>query len=264
MKKLLKADLYSIFKSKLFIVSIILVIVYPLLMSLLYLGISNIVNVVVDGESMGVTFSAKSLFATSYSLSNDLGMVLPVFAADFILYDFRNGTLRNKIISGSTKSNIYLSHMICTAIFNFVMINLCSFFSLLFNSILLDGDFGFIANEMGYIAIIVGLGSLAFIFIGSITNLIAMSFKNIAPTLIFTIVSCVIFGLLGQLLVLLDVEKWGYILGIVPTYSASYLSTVGLENVKIGIIIEGALALIGFSIINIVLGNILFKKTDIK
>lgn len=263
MGKLLRADLYRIRKGKITIVGLILCAVFPVLIGLMYLGIEKLIGLDSVEGIEATLFNARMLFASGYSSSNNLGIAIPVFSAIFVAADISNGTLRNKIISGASKVSIYLSHLLTSIIFNVIFINIYAIVSLLVNSLLLGYGTAFTADEFLLILRGVGIGTLDFVFLASLTTLLAMTTKNAAPTIIFSVLLSMAFGLLGTLLLFFDVEEYGYLLSMIPMVSFSIFSTL-LDETDCWILIIGAASLLVFTVLNTVLGTILFKKSDIK
>ena len=132
MGKLLKADFYRIIKSKLFLIVCIITAVFPIITTLLYLFVTEIMKVVETGtQAFNVgSFAARDLLSDSFLMSSNMGLILPIFITIFIGMDVSNGTLRNKIIAGRSRTSIYISHLIssCTISGVLMLANVLIFF----------------------------------------------------------------------------------------------------------------------------------------
>ena len=123
MRSLLKADLRRVLKDKLLIVMGILAVVFALITPLLYALIISGMGADEDLEIFGIAFTAKSMFFNSFSLGNNLGLIVPVLLAIVLCKDFSFGTVRNKIIAGKTRFQIYMSLFItCSVVFILCML----------------------------------------------------------------------------------------------------------------------------------------------
>ena len=108
MTGLLKSDFRRILKDKLLIVVGILAVVFAITLPLLYAVIFSTADVLAT-EMLGNMFTAKTLFFSSFSMGNNLGLVVPVLLAIILCKDFSFGTVRNKIIAGKSRKAIYMS-----------------------------------------------------------------------------------------------------------------------------------------------------------
>ena len=65
-----------------------------------------------EGTGFGISFSGKFVFVSSLSVTNNLGLILSVLIGILVCRDFLSGTVRNKIIAGRNRLQIYLSLLI--------------------------------------------------------------------------------------------------------------------------------------------------------
>ena len=114
MANLLKTDLRRILLDKLFIVCCILCVVFALFTPLLYALIVAILGV--DIEILALFTNAKSLFFTSFNPSGNFGLVVPILLAVVLGKDFSHGTVRNKIICGKKRRDIFFSMFLSATI----------------------------------------------------------------------------------------------------------------------------------------------------
>ena len=269
MNGLLKADFYHVKKSKLSVVILILAIVFPLLTVLLNVGLQAITNHASDGAA-GDLFSANMLLNSVFSLTNNVGLIIPVFAGILICNDISNGTMRNKVICGNRRTEIYLSHLIVSIVFCVVTVLVYAGATAGFSAIFFKYD-KIETQQFVYWGV---NGVMTFVYIATVVTFFAMTFRNAAPTIIFTIV--VALGLLGLTSVLgfVDTEKIKYLVYLIPTYSSSYFSIGGINMMDIfgpansvsqsTAFWEGIASFVFFGILNTVLGIVIYNHRDIK
>lgn len=263
MKHLLKADFYRIKKSVLAKIALIIAVVYPLITSLLYLGIDAFMEFISkeSGESFFPLFDAKTILQTTFSLSNDMGLVIPLFCAIFICNGISSGTLRNKIISGNSHKNVYLSHLLTSVIFNVIIITIYALFSLLFSTLFFGFSDEFSIDYLIDILEWLVSGVLTYVFISTVTTLIALVSRGIGGTIIFTLVSCTGIGFLSTLCQFIgSKEALKDIIYIMPTY----ISTVGIGNMSLTNFVTGCGFTLLFSLLNVFIGIKWFLSKDIK
>ena len=126
MSKLFAADMYKIIKSKLTLVLLIIAVGLPVLLVLtsffLQLFAASLTSDPTEEALVSSLFDAKTLMASSFSMTNNLGLIIPIFSAIIVGADLSNGTLRNKIIAGHKRWHIYLSHLLTMIIYDVVAI----------------------------------------------------------------------------------------------------------------------------------------------
>ena len=123
---LLKTDLKRAVKDKMFIVLCIIggafAVITPILYKVIFVLLGIDEEAMQEFEVLGMGFaSAKSVFFSAFSLSNNFGLILPVLVAIILCKDFSHGTIRNKIICGKSRTSIYFSLLITCVIL------ICSF-----------------------------------------------------------------------------------------------------------------------------------------
>ena len=274
MKRLLKADLYRVLKSRLTMIALILVIAFPVMIVLMYGGIRLFTSGLgEDMESLDVLFTANSLIGSIYSLTNNIGFVLPAFAGILACMDISNGTLRNKVIAGNSRSAIYFSHLIVSILFSVSMITIYAAMtaglSLLF--------FPFEKNpstDLGpEILYFVANGTMTFVFMATVSTLFALTMRSTAPTIIFTIVFSIVLYSICSILMLVNYEPYRHAVYLIPTFTGNFFNLSGFslagilgqgEETARGLMFaEGMLSYLFFGALNTVLGLMIFRKRDI-
>lgn len=269
MRSLLKADFFALFKSKITYVVFFICVGFPTLMLLMYFGLSKVLFDELDegGAGFAAAFglSAKNIMISIFSLTQNIGIVIPVFAGIITMADIRNGTVRNKVIIGKNRTKIYFSHLIVTTLFCVTMISIS--FALLCGGSLILFDYGvpFEGAEVGNFFKILASGLLTFAFIGSLTTFLSLGTKSMPMTIIFTIIIGFVLGITGIVLTtFLEIIKDEYkiFVYLIPTFSSTYgISTGQLPN---NLFFIGLGSILGFYTLNTVWGLILFNKSDLK
>ena len=273
MKRLLKADIYRVLKSRLTLIALILVLAFPVLVVALYLGIRAISGLGADMDELDFLINANSIIGSSYSLTNNIGLVLPSFAGILVCLDISNGTLRNKIIAGNRRTEIYLSHLIVSILFSAIMITIYAAMTaglaLLFFPFKTSPSQNLAAELLYFIV----TGTMSFIFIATVSTMLAMTLRSVAPTIIFTIVVSIVLMAVTSVLLMIDYQPYRYAVYLIPTFTGNFfnlnsfsltgLLTEGAETSRGLMFAEGILSYLFFGVLNTVIGLLLFKKRDI-
>ena len=266
MCNLLKADLYRIVRSKLAIVSIILSASLPFIIVLLYYGVAKGTEMLMPegsgAELVNGMFNARSLIISSFSLTDNFGLVIPIFSAIFVTKDLTNGTLRNKIISGHNRKKIYFSHLITSIIYNALIIIVYALFTSLFAFIFFDYGREINAQEIKSIIFIIILGIMGFVFVATISTCLSLILNSSILAIVLTVVISIVFSFICMIISLTDYEKFKYIIYFIPFFVNG--STLTINEATNVLFIEGMLSCLTFGVINTVLGIIIFSKKDLK
>ena len=273
MSRLLKADLYRVVKSRLSLIALILALAFPVLIVFMYVGMQAISGF--DAE-LGIEslFNANTLIGSVYSLSNNIGLVIPTFAGILVCSDFSNGTLRNKVVAGNRRSAIYLSHLIVSILFSTVVITIYAAvttgLTLLFFPFRTEG-FDNLGREILFFVV---NGTMAFVFMATFTTMLAMVTRSTAPTIIFTVVFTIALFAVNSVIMLIDYEKFRYAVYFIPTFGSNFFgmnsfSLLGLfgETPSVSkelIFSESMLSYLFFGTLHTVIGMIAFQKRDLK
>lgn len=204
MNSLIKTDFVRVFKDKLFLVSLIIGVVFAIITPLLYLvmfGGALSSEEISQMQMLGLTFSAKSQFFDSFSLANNFGLVVPILIAIILCKDFSHGTVRNKIISGKTRTEIFMSmYAVCTAVlFGIVLCH--ALLTLGFASIFFpfqDGDVA--ASDFGYFVISVVLEFLVYLAVSAVVCYLCVSMKNVGLVVVVYVAIMLVMTIIASLL----------------------------------------------------------------
>lgn len=189
MLKLLASDLKRIFKDKVFIVSTILgaffAIITPLIFFVIFKVIDRFAAGGFDYASLGFGFSGKEMFFNFFAPGNNFGIILPVLIIVIILKDFSYGTIRNKIICGYSRTQIYFSYLISTFIMIFGIMLVFGLITLGLSTILSSYQTDPLTlNDVGYFFVSFAFLMLGYMFISAFITFIGTLIKNIPLTII--------------------------------------------------------------------------------
>ena len=133
------------------------------------------------------SFTARSIIESSFQLSQFQVLLIGVLTSLFIANDIAQGTIRNKLIAGYSKTEIYLVQMgmsILITIFGLFLYHALPLaFSWLITFPITQDDQGTLANFFILMGFGYGLVILAVVF----TTWISLKAKNTAGAIIFTI-----------------------------------------------------------------------------
>ncbi|MBR4017339.1 MAG: hypothetical protein IKK11_05960 [Oscillospiraceae bacterium] len=198
MKGLLKADFRRVLKDKLLLVIGILAVVFAALTPLLYAIIFTGADIFADDMLIGIV-SGKSQFFGSFSMGNNLGLIAPVLLGIALCKDFSFGTVRNKVISGKSRSAIFLSLFItCSAVLISVML-LHAFLTLGISLIFFDYQTTpFTMADFWYFLESLGFELLVLLFVGALLSCLCVWMKNVGLVIVLYIALSFVLVLAGS------------------------------------------------------------------
>lgn len=192
----MRAFFYRISKDITFKITLIVGAGMAVFMTLLYLILQNAVG---DGMKM---LSGQGMLITSFSPAQNFGIAIPINLISFIYLEFSQGSIRNKIIAGHSKTKIYASLFLSGLVFAFslllVYVGLCTALGSIFggfdpNGMAVGGtmSLGMIVSP-AYLWKFVILALLSYLTIVSFTVFIATVFRSMGPSI--PVVMLVVMG----------------------------------------------------------------------
>ena len=151
MKLLLKSEFYRLFKNKgiivIAILSLIFSILLPLFLAFLFAIIESELSI------GGIDFYGIHQYCSVLAGGSLISLILFFVTTSYSCDDFKYGTIRNKVISGYSRNQIYLSKLIVNVTTGVVIQSVYAILSLIFCSIFLgyDRTNTFSINEFGNI-----------------------------------------------------------------------------------------------------------------
>lgn len=206
MLKLLKVDFKRVLKDKLFLVMCILAVVFAAVTPLLYVAILGTLGVETGEmsemlDALGMSINAKSMFFQSFSLGNNLGLILPVLLAIILCKDYSHGTVRNKIISGNSRTSIFMSmYSICFCVL-FGVITLHALLTLLISLIFFPyQSTDFVASDIGYFFLSLLFEALLFLFVAALVSFLCACTKNMGLAIVGYVAIVMIMSVVTSIL----------------------------------------------------------------
>ena len=201
---LLKSDFRRVLKDKLLIVMGILAVVFAVITPLLYALILSGTGFSDDEMFLGAfasTFSAKTQFFSSFSLGNNLGLIVPVLIAIVLCKDFSFGTVRNKIIAGKSRVGIFASLFItCSAVLIAIMV-LHALLTLCVSLCFFDYQAtAFTISDFGYFVVSFLFEILVLLFVSAMLSWLCASRKNVGLVIVLYIAIAFAFIMIGSIL----------------------------------------------------------------
>ena len=229
----MRAFFYRISKDITFRITLIVGAGMAVFMTLLYLILQNAIG---DGMKM---LSGQGMLISSFSPAQNFGIAIPINLISFIYLEFSQGSIRNKIIAGHSKSKIYASLFLSGLVFAFslliVYVGLCTALGSIFggfdpNGMAVAGttSLGMIVSP-AYLWKFVILAFLSYLTIVSFTVFIATVFRSMGPS-----IPVVMLVVMGAYLIpmILGAISSGLTMSAQATYVEQYHQTPTMEELR--------------------------------
>ncbi len=275
MRELIKSDFRRVFKDKLILILCIIGAAFALVTTLMYRGLFALVDDDSLGDMMSDMVTAKSQFFAAFSLGNNFGLIVPVLLAIVLCKDFSYGTVRNKIIGGHTRKNIFLSLFIVCAVSMFAVIFLHALLTLFVSLIFFDfQSTPFELNDALYFCLSLMLEVFVYIFAAALLSYMCASFKNVGVVIVIYVAlsfaMTLISGMISGVLSVLEMKSYSsitedilnFIQRINLFYSYAYIGTGSKYSLSdiLYIVLPSIIGTCGI----LSLGIVRFNKKDLK
>jgi ABC-2 type transport system permease protein len=191
------------------------------------------------------------------TLSNLYGFIAAVFAGLFISTEFTQGTIRNALCTGVSRTKLYLSKLaVCAAVLALCMALSCAAFIASFTA-----TYGF-GSGAGFVRDTATVFLMQFLYhftYAAIGCLLAFLIPNMVITVAIGICIVVASGVVVDICAAFDSLN-----GIAPFIPQYYVTRLNTELHNPLFLAMGALASIGFVAVTAIAGCLLFKRQDIK
>ncbi len=197
MFSLLKIDLKRVLKDKLFLVLIILAGVFAVITPLLY----EMMFVLLEAEEFaGMMIDGKTIFFSSFSAGNNLGLIAPVLIMIVLCKDFSYGTIRNKIISGNKRAQIFVSLFITCFVITWGIVLVHALLSLGVSLLFFDyQSTPFTTADFNYLISSLAIQMLIWFFICAIMALFIVLMKNAGLAIVSYVAVMFVFTIIGAI-----------------------------------------------------------------
>lgn len=280
MLNLIKSDLFRFFKSKQLIIIAIIAGVFsftvPALNFILAITASKLATDTVIISELRASASALNRMNDSLNPSSLFGFLLPIFVSIILAADFKDGTIRNKIVTGISKAKIHASNYIATFVFITVVMLTYGIFTFLFgliffNAVPGNSDVGLYVGNT-FLSILFDI--LAYIFVASMILFLVNVFRTQGISAFMYIVALFAFQFLAGIFLgittVIEVYETNmdallnflYALNwINPFYLMTKISVSGYST---SIIVSCSITFIVWAVVNYFLSYLIFVKKDIK
>ncbi len=280
MGKLFKAFFFKLSKDLTFRITLIIGLALAVVLSLIYFGI----DVLASGEG-GIEHNmctGQSMFFNSISPAQNFGIAIPVNLITFTVLEFTQGTIRNKIITGNSKTKIYFTLFFTGLIFTlsllFAYVGLCVGLGSIFGGFDINGTIVGSTSLGGhidatYFVRMLVITLLVYLSITAFTIFFATLFRNIGPCIPVVIVMIMMLYFAGMIASLMkDAEGTEVFVNIMKYVNPMY----ALNDASILDSMKGTLAMADdtfiasivnnsiYTIIFLLGGWLVFRKRDVK
>lgn len=201
MGKLLYCDLKRVVRDKLFLITCFIGLGFAIFTPVLY----KIIFAVLELEEMmnampGMAISAKSMFFQAFLPGGDFGLIMPILLSIIICKDFSYGTIRNKIISGSRRIDIFASIFLTNTI---VMCGVMLAYGLVTLGVSLIffeySSVAFTFGEAMYLLLSLVFEMLVYVFIAALVSLLCVFAKNVGLVIVMYFGVNFFFTIIGSI-----------------------------------------------------------------
>jgi ABC-type transport system involved in multi-copper enzyme maturation permease subunit len=211
-------------------------------------------------EYIPFDFNGRDIFLSTFSPSQNVGLLIPIILSIILTREFSYGTIRNKVICGHKKENIYLSLLISSLVIGLSLFLISALINLLFGSLVLGYGKSFNGDEFLFILKSIGIGLLVYSTIIAFTVFIATLVRSLGFTLIIVIISTVILSMFSSLAAFQeDLTVFYDIVSMLPHFQL--ISIVEMDN---NLVIKSIITTVIYLSLFTGLGILLLKKRDIK
>lgn len=186
MRNLLAADRYRYRKDILMKVALILVVVFACFTCGLYFVLAKLTEDV-DSAAVENILCGRYLYGATFSIGSDMGLIIPIFAGAIVCKDFSMGTIRNKIIRGYGRDQIFLSHFLTSILFGGVIYVLYALAQLGLGSLLLGYGVAFDGEELLFLAVSMLTGILTYAAMCALVTMIATATGSMGLSIVLYI-----------------------------------------------------------------------------
>ena len=236
MSKLLKADIYRLFRTKAFYVC--LIIMYCIIgLNAVIIKMSHTLGI--EGEIAnynGITFGLEML-----TISN-IKLFMGIFIAVFVASEFNFGTMKNLVSKGFDRAKIYLSKLITMSIASIIMV-MNMFLVAILVVTFATGELGEITSSyLLEILRLLAIELLLYVALGSVFLMIAMVIRSSGGAIAINILGVITFyGLIYELLNRLFKEKYNFHIYSLQGNIMNYYNNISppLEDMIRSIVVGG-------------------------
>ena len=200
MLDLLKTDLKRVLKDKLFLITCIVAGVFAVTMPLLYKVLYALLEMPPELGATGMlAMDAKSLCFTTMMPGDNFGLILAVLLAIILCKEFSQGTIRNKIICGRSRSEVFLSLFLTCAIVVCGVMLAYGITSLCVSLCLFEYQQSEVTpiRAIGYLVLSFGFEMVTYVFVASMLTFFIVVMKNAGLAVVLYVSAAFLCSLIG-------------------------------------------------------------------
>ena len=226
MKNLLKSDFYRARKDKVLLIGLIVTIGLVIFSLLITKGLNALAEGEIEGAGTLLTTSGLAAWSNGVSvMGNTAQMLAPIFITIFFVKEFNDRTIRNKLIIGYSRSQIFFSIIIVHFVLSLIYLFAASFIGLLLGSLL----FGLGTTFTGDVFLLLILGFiiqfiLSYVLMG-FCIILSINRQSIALGIVLPIAIGFIISLLGSFAIMGISEGFSKVMSF-----TNFFQSVELQN----------------------------------
>ena len=213
----------------------------------------------VDAEALGMFASGKTMLLNALSPMNNMGMLIPILLILMLARDYSNGTIRNKIICGYSRTTVFMASWVSALIFGAAMLLINMLGNLGIGCLLFGYGEPFDDKAVRELLTIIVLGVMVYEVFISIAHLL-MHIMKVYGCVLYIMVSFLLLGISGVGEVAQDNKIVALLLDCNPLAQMECLIN-GIWQDKIGVIVGSSLL---YFVVLSAIGIFYMKKKDLK
>lgn len=259
MLNLIRNDFKRFRKDKSMVVMGCLVIFFTLMSTVLFKVIQSFAG---DMEEIGLEYTAQDVLASALNPASNMGLIILIVLSIILVKDYTHGTIRNKIIIGKKKTNIYVSSWITLLVFAAVTYIIYAVLNWVVGVALFQGFGSISAGDVTDMIVTILLATVAYFAYASLFVFYANTFRTAGITIAAGFATMVIFSILSVVDQIPGLpESVTNINKIIPTYWVMSICNDGITTTNI----IGCFAVFAaYSGLTLFVGTSLIKSKDIK
>ena len=199
MLDLFRADLKRVVRDRLFLIVCIVAAVLAATTPLLYWGL-GLFEGALEEMGMYLKLSGRGMFFDAMMPANNMGLILPVFLVILLSKDFTWGTVRNKIVCGKTRLQIFLSLFLTSTVVTLGVMLAQGVVSSVIGSLIFGfQSTPFTAADAGYLALSVLFEILLYVMISALVSFFTVVSPNMGVGIVLYVAVNLIFTIIGSI-----------------------------------------------------------------
>jgi ABC-type transport system involved in multi-copper enzyme maturation permease subunit len=199
MLDLFRADLKRVVRDRLFLIVCIVAAVLAATTPLLYWGL-GLFEGALEEMGMFLKLSGRGMFFDALLPGGNVGLILPVFLVILLCKDFTWGTVRNKIVCGKTRGQIFLSLFLTSATVTVSVMLAQAVLSSVIGSIIFGfQSTPFTAADVGYLALSVLFEILLYVMISALVSFFTVVSPNMGVGIVLYVAVNLVFTIIGSI-----------------------------------------------------------------